>query len=286
MFFWHSKFEACSVAIKQIIAGSVSDRYPPEKAKFKSPLIFIHTLWTGSWCWETWATHFCNLGWDCSAINFRGRSGEIAPADLKRLAFEDCVADLSKVLGSFADPPVLVAMGLGALVALRATEKGGPAALILVSPAAPRNLDKSRSRARRLLRLKYSPLMFLRRPIRIDRNDFREHFLHPLPESKQHEIYRRTVPESPLLVRDFLLSRIELPSGTRGSPSLVVAGTEDQIQPVTDTREIVELLGADFKEYGDQGHWMIEENSEAIVREIHRWIVQKIGDQILIAEIP
>lgn len=272
------------MAIKQIIAGLIADRYPPEKAKFKSPLVLVHGVWTGSWCWETWATDFCNFGWDCSAINFRGRAADMAAGDLKRLAFEDCVADLAEVIGSFADPPVLLAMNLGALVALKASEKSRLAALILVSPPVPSHVHKSRSRARRLLRLKYSPLIFLRRPIRIDDNDFREHFVGPLPASKQLEIYRRTVAESPLLVRTFLLPRVDLSAGSPGPPTFVLAGSEDSLHPVADTIKLAEFLGADFRGYSGQGHWMIEQNSEAIVRDIHRWIVQKLGDEIIVAE--
>jgi pimeloyl-ACP methyl ester carboxylesterase len=272
--------------IKQIIAGLFSDRYPPEKAKFKSALVFVHGLWSGSWCWETWASHFCNLGWDCSAINFRGRVGDSPAGQLRRLSFSDCVADLVDVLGSFAYPPILLAMNLGALVALSAVEKSAPAALILVSPATSRNLHESRSRAHRLLRLKYSPLIFLRRPIRIDRNDFRENFLYPLPEAKQLEIYKRTVPESPLLVREFLLPRITLTAIPGDYPRLIVAGSEDVIQPVVNAREIGKLMGADFKAVGGQGHWLIEQDSEALVRDIHRWVIHKLGDKVLLAEIP
>jgi pimeloyl-ACP methyl ester carboxylesterase len=273
------------MAIKQTIAGLSSDRYPAEKLKFKSPLVFIHGLWSGSWCWHAWATHFCNLGWDCSAVNFRGRFGDAPEAQLTRLSFADCVADLVDVLRSLSYPPILMAMNLGALVALTATEKSESAALILVSPATPRNLAEGHSRARRFLRLKYSPLIFLRRPIRIDLNDFRQNFLHPLPEVKQLDIYKLTVPESPLLVREFLSPRIDLISGSGDCPSLVVAGSEDVIQPLINARQIADWIGADFKAYEGQGHWMIEQDSEAMVRDIHRWIVQKLGEKILLAEI-
>jgi hypothetical protein len=43
-------------------------------------------------------------------------------------------------------------------------------------------------------------------------------------------------------------------------------------------------LGADFKEYPGQGHWLIERDGESIVRDIHRWIIQKLGEKILLAE--
>jgi pimeloyl-ACP methyl ester carboxylesterase len=286
MFFWLLRHLASSMAIKQIIAGLYSDRYPPEKAKFKSSLVFVHGLWSGSWCWETWANHFCNLGWDCSAVNFRGRVSDTPDSQLRRLSFADCVADLADVLRSFSYPPILLAMNLGALVAVTASEKTAPAALILISPAAPRNLPESHSRARRLLRLKYSPLIFLRRPIRIDRSDFRQNFLYPLPEAKQLEIYQRTVPESPLLVREFLLPRTNLTVSSGDYPRLVVAGSEDAVQPVINAGQTADLLGADFKAYQGQGHWIIEQNSEATVRDIHRWLIHKLGDKVLLAEIP
>jgi hypothetical protein len=50
-------------------------------------------------------------------------------------------------------------------------------------------------------------------------------------------------------------------------------------------RESAEWLGADFKEYALQGHWLIERDSETVVRDIHRWLVQKLGDKIILAEI-
>jgi hypothetical protein len=43
-------------------------------------------------------------------------------------------------------------------------------------------------------------------------------------------------------------------------------------------------LGAEFKEYPGQGHWLIEHDGENVVRDIHRWIVQSLGEKILLAE--
>jgi pimeloyl-ACP methyl ester carboxylesterase len=269
----------------QIIAGLLSDRYPPEKVKFRSPLVLVHGLWSGSSCWRLWANHFSNLGWDCSAINFRGRFGDSPGDDLRRLAVQDCVRDLTAVIGSFSFPPLVAAMNLGALIALKAAEQCPLSALILISPALPRNLQTTRSRARRLLRLKYSPLIFLRRPIRIDAKDFSESFLYPLPAGKHYDIYKQTVPESPLLVREFLLPRSDLSSKPR-FPILVLAGVEDVIQPVENSRELARWLMGDCKEYAGQGHWLIEQDSQSVVRDIHRWAIQQLSEQILLAEAP
>ena len=42
-----------------------------------------------------------------------------------------------------------------------------------------------------------------------------------------------------------------------------------------------------LKVYPGHGHWPLgESEGETIVRDIHRWLVQKLGDEILLAEFP
>jgi pimeloyl-ACP methyl ester carboxylesterase len=270
--------------MKAVIAGLSADHYPPEQKKFKSPLILVHGVWSGPWCWQSWATHFCNLGWDCAAVDLRHRAVENPMANLLRLSFTDCVRDLGEVIRSFPSPPVLVAMNLGALLALKALEESTLAALILVSPSLPRNLTVARSRPQHLLWLKYRLLLFLGRPFRIDEKDFRLYFLAPLPENLQTALIRQTVPESSALVREFLASRIGFEPGTLSCPLLVLGGSHDKLTPATNSSRLARSLGGEFKEYPGQGHWLIEHDGENIVRDIHRWIIQRLGDKILLAE--
>jgi pimeloyl-ACP methyl ester carboxylesterase len=270
--------------MKQLIAGLSAERYPPEQEKFKSPLVLLHGVWSGPWCWHSWATHFCNLGWDSTAIDLRRRSPENPIGNLSGLSFADCVQDLGEVIRSFSTPPVLVAMNLGALMALKALEENKLAALILVSPSHPGNLTVARSRPQRLLWLKYRLLLFLGRPFRIDEKDFRVHFLTPLPENLQIGLARQTVPESSALVREFLAPGIALEPGSLSCPLLVLGGAHDKLIPPEASSRMAQWLGGEFREYPAQGHWLIERDGENIVRDIHRWIIQKLGEKILLTE--
>ena len=270
--------------MKQLIAGLSAERYPPEQAKFRSPLLLVHGVWSGAWCWQSWATHFCNLGWECIAIDLRRRSPQNPMGNLHNLSFSDCVKDLREVIRSFSRPPVLLAMDLGALMALKVCEQTNPSGLILVSPSPPGNLPAARSRPQRLLWLKYRLLILLRRPFRIDEKDFRAYFLTPLPENLQSALSRQTVPESSELVREFLLPRAHLEVGSLSCPILVLGGSDDHITPAATTNKMGAWLGGEFKEYPGQGHWLIEHDGENIVRDIHRWIIQKLGEKILPAE--
>src|SRR3989338_10387030 len=78
----------------------LADAWPPERPKFRAPLVLVHGLWSGSWCWQQWATHFCNLGWECWAMNFRGRFEQLPRAILKQLNFAACVEDVRRIIRS------------------------------------------------------------------------------------------------------------------------------------------------------------------------------------------
>jgi pimeloyl-ACP methyl ester carboxylesterase len=271
--------------MKQTVPELRVDRYPPEKPKFKSAIVLVHGLWAGSWCWQTWATHFCNLGWDCWAVDLRGRSQTTSSGTPMSVTLELVADDLTRVTNSFSSPPIVLAHSSGALVALRAAGETIFAALVLASPLPPGNAAGPRSRALRLLRLKYLPLMLLGHSFRIEEKDLRKNFLAPLAEGVQAEISRKTVVESSQLVQELLRPRVAIEPRSIRYPCLVLAGSQDQIIPPASNRALAAWLGADFKEYPDQGHWIIEANGESIVRDIHRWLVQTLGDEVLLTEL-
>ncbi|MET0503054.1 MAG: alpha/beta fold hydrolase [Candidatus Binatia bacterium] len=265
------------------IGGGWGKRYPPAQAKFKSTLLLVHGLWSGAWCWHSWATHFCNLGWDSVAIDLRRRSPQNVTGGPQRVSFDDCVQDLREIIRSFSTPPVLLAMDLGALMALKALEESEASSIILVSPSPPANLDTAKSRRLRLLWLKYRLLILLKRPFRIDEKDFRANFLAPLPANLQTTISQQTVPEPSALVREFFAPSVSLKPGPLPYPLLVVGGSDDAITPPATSNAIAHHLGGEFRAYRGQGHWLIEHDGENIVRDIHRWIIRKLGERILLA---
>jgi pimeloyl-ACP methyl ester carboxylesterase len=262
-----------------------AEEYPPELAKFKSTLLLLHGVWSGAWCWLSWATHFSNLGWNAIAVDLRRRSKENPSGQLKGLSLSDCVRDLGEVIRSLSEPPVVLAMNLGALVALKALEKSKLAALVLVSPTPPKNIAVAPSRAQRLLWLKYRWLILLHKPFAIDEKDFHAYFLTPLSVNLQRTLSRQIVPDASALVREFLAPRVSIASRPWSCPILVLAGSDDRITPPATSRQIASSLSAEFEECSGQGHWLIEHDGENIVRNIHRWIIQKLGEKILLTQL-
>ncbi|OGQ20615.1 MAG: hypothetical protein A3C54_01065 [Deltaproteobacteria bacterium RIFCSPHIGHO2_02_FULL_60_17] len=269
------------------IGDLLADAWPPERPKFRAPLVLVHGLWSGSWCWQKWATHFCNLGWECWAMNFRGRFEQRPRAILKQLNFAACVEDVRRIIRSSPFPPVVVAHSLGGLVAQKAAEAEAISALVLLSCPPSRRLQPAAARSLRLLRLKYALLMALGRPFRLEEKDFHRLWFSALPEAQQVDLSRRMIPESVHLIRDFLARDIVLHSDRVRCPVLVLGGSEDPVVPVANLQGLAQSLSGDFNAYPGHGHWILGEGEgEVIARDIHRWLIQKLGEEILLVEFP
>jgi pimeloyl-ACP methyl ester carboxylesterase len=271
--------------MREKIAGLVVDRVPPERVKFKAPVVLIHGLWSSGRSWTPWANHFSNLGWDCWMANLPGRAEESGDRTLDRLTFGACVEELSKLVAAAPFPPVLMGHDLGGLLAQKAAEHKNISALILVASLSPKGMQAVLPEPVRLLRLKYWPLVFLGRPFSLQEKDLRRLWLSSLPEDQHGSVFESIVPDSTHLVKEFFGPQVHVDFDTIRCPVLLVAASEDQVVPATSVREMAGKLGADFREYSGHGHWIIgEEDGQVIVRDIHRWIVQKLGEEILLEE--
>lgn len=259
------------------------DAAPPEKHKFKSPLILVHGPWSGSWCWRLWSTHFANLGWESWAINFRGRADPIHRHELARLTFEQCVEDLRTIVRSAPSPPIVLAHDLGGLIAQKAAEQEALSALVLAQSLSPAQ-EARPSRAARLLRLKYWLALLLGRPFRLEGNDFRRSYFSGLPESQHASVLSAMVPESAHIIRHWLRPTADVDPRRIRCPVLVIAGGRDPVASSASLSQLAKTLGADFFEYPGHGHWIMgEKGGEKIVADIHRWLLQKLGEPLLLA---
>lgn len=271
--------------MKQEIGSLAAEIFFPESSKFKSPLILIHGLWSGSWIWREWATHASNLGWECWVVDFRRRMEAMDRAPAARLTFEDCVNNLQSVVRAAPYPPVLLAHDFGGLVALKVAEASALSALVLLAALPPAGVRAASTRPFRLLRLKYWPLVFLGRSFRPQEKDFSKNWLSLVSKNRRPAILQDLVPESGDLIKEFFYRRRGIDAARIRAPVLVIGGGQDRLISWSAFHETATALGASLLEYPQRGHWMMgEAEGEKIVREIHRWVIQKLGEKIFLAE--
>ena len=105
----------------------------PANAKHKTPLLFIHGMWHGAWCWdEFFLPFFAEHGYRATALSLRGHAGSEGKIRGSRIA--NYVADVEQVALTFETPPVIIGHSMGGFIIQKYLEThNAPAAAILGS---------------------------------------------------------------------------------------------------------------------------------------------------------
>lgn len=106
----------------------------PEKPAGRPPLLFVHGLMGGAWCFdEHWMPILASRGWDVYALSLRGH-GESGGSTGSVGDYEQ---DVLQVLSRMPEPPVLIGHSLGGLVVQRVLERYPARGGLLLCSAAP-----------------------------------------------------------------------------------------------------------------------------------------------------
>ncbi len=105
----------------------------PKNQTHKTPLLFIHGMWHGAWCWdEFFLPFFAEHGYQSTALSLRGHAGSAGKIRGSRIA--DYVSDVEQIAAQFQTPPVVIGHSMGGFLTQKYLEKhDAPAAVLLAS---------------------------------------------------------------------------------------------------------------------------------------------------------
>jgi len=227
----------------------------PESEKFTAPMVLVHGLWERASTWRRFAGYLAHRGWRCIALERRAD----AAADLMAH-----VADLRVALDALDAPPVVVGHDLGAVFALHCAERAraivGLAPLVgapLADP--PPALARAGSWLARWRGVPLGP-----------------------PGGRWRSAYpSREVVEPAALVRQ-VFDHIPPPTPAPALPSLVLALEDDPTTPLTAARTLAQHVGAELITLPGANHAaLVGPGWEAHVAAAHRWIIQRLGVDLL-----
>jgi pimeloyl-ACP methyl ester carboxylesterase len=248
-----------SVAVETIAA---------ETPKFTAPMVCIHGLWCTAAVWRRFTGFCAHRGWTCIAVNLRGRGGGAA-GGIAAVRFADYLDDVRQVLARCEAPPVVVGHDLGALLALHC-DAPAVRAIVALAPLLPYADAGGSNRALTRLRARWATW----RGVSL-----------PPPRGVLGMAYlgaalAAAVPDSGRVAGE--LRRLE-PMAAPHVPTLLVAGRRDVFSPPALVERFAQAIGASLRVAENAGHAMPwEPGWEQRVSEIHRWLVQTLGDSLLI----
>lgn len=237
----------------------------PDGATGRPPLLFVHGLGHGAWCWEPWMAWAAEAGWPAYALDLRGHGASGGRELLRRTTVRHYLHDVMQTIAELPSPPVLVGHSMGGLVVQHALERYPARAGVLVAPIpAHGGLGVAASVGRT------HPSQLLRaaalRPIRLRPDQLFSAL--DTPTAERHAA--RQVPDSPLVQLQITLPRKPRPSK---APVLVLGGGDDRLIPPVAVQRTAAHYGTRARMFRGLGHdLMLEADAKWPLQVMLEWL--------------
>jgi len=201
-------------------------------------------------------------------MTLRGHGEPQDPAVIAHTDFTDHIEDVHLAIAACEAPPVLLGHDLGGLLALSCATAGR--AVVALAPVVPGAVAGTHRGAWRS-RLAFWRPGLLPPPCGGLAADY---FGQRLPGG--------TTPESRRLARQLAADDLHLPPSP-GLPKLLIVGEADAVCPPHDAERLASQVGADCCRLEGIGHALPWDTGwERRVVQIHRWLVQQLGESLLV----
>ncbi len=247
----------------------------PETLKGQRPLLFIHGMWHGAWCWEPYfLPHFEKAGYKAFAFSLsnHGRSPKSKKMNLLRI--KDYVNDLKQVIDSFEEPPFLVGHSMGGFVVQKYLEDHEVPAAVLLASVPPfgilggtltvmRSLPGAFIKANLTLNLKY----IIDTPEKIKYLMFSEQ----VKEKDVAFVEKMIDSESYLAYMDMLALNL-VDTKKIKTPLMVIGAGKDKAVAPESVRKTAHIYKVNPLIFDELGHdMMLEPGYKAVADSIIRW---------------
>jgi non-heme chloroperoxidase len=255
----------------------------------KKTIVFIHGLWIHSSSWQPWMDLFQQHGYETINPPWPGDSPTIEEcrADPQAIANRGVVEianSYARVIGSLAEPPIVIGHSFGGLLTQVILGRGIAAAGIAIDPAPLKGVwQLPFSALKASLPVLGNPFN-LKKAVSLSFNQFRYGFANAVPFDEAKELYNRwTIPAPcrPLFQAAFATvagseTKVNTANSSRG-PLLITGGEKDHIAPPVLGRASVKKYGSsvitDFKLFEGRGHSLVVDHGWKEVAEFSlNWI--------------
>ncbi len=236
-----------------------------EVAGDNPPLLFVHGLGHGAWCFEPWQDLAAARGFSSHALSLRGHGDSGGQHELGRTTVRDYEHDVLQAIAGLPQPPVLVGHSLGGMVVQRVLQRYPARAGVLLTPipavGAPATvLGMARNRPMELLR------GTLGATIRLRADDL----FADLPPDQARDYASRVGRESRWA--QWAMLRPER-VGPVDSPVLVVGAEQDRLVAAADVRRCAQALDAELSWVPGGHDVMLDGWREQVLDVVLDWVV-------------
>ncbi|HEX6865888.1 MAG TPA: alpha/beta fold hydrolase [Caulobacteraceae bacterium] len=257
-----------------------------------SAILMIHGVGSSAGAFTRLAPAFRDRGWRVETPTLRPdlRTTETPPPELAKVSLADYVAEVAQVARQLEEetgrPPVVLGHSMGGLLTQKLAEAGLARGAILITPASPPDARAGRALAPVVT---FANIIFSKEPQlrshRIWRFGFNWGVLNRVPKARRAELWNGNLYDSGRVYADLGWpdtdpNRTAYVDETKiAVPMLVIGAARDRTVPVADVRLCAQKYakaGAEYREYPDNGHWIVDEpGTDAVIADIFDWLDAK-----------
>jgi pimeloyl-ACP methyl ester carboxylesterase len=212
----------------------------------RPPVLFVHGLGHGSWCWEHWLDGVAAAGFPAYAVSLRGHAG--SPGRLGTARLSHYVDDVVRTALQLPRPAVLVGHSMGGLVVQRALARYAARAGVLVAPVPARPAVHAYLR---LLRRHPADALAMLAGRTLP---MRPEYLFRELDAEEAAGYAGRCGEESALAQYQLIFHRPAPQPLGGAPVLVLESPDDEVLPPSSIRATARRYGAELVEFPGMGH--------------------------------
>jgi pimeloyl-ACP methyl ester carboxylesterase len=225
-------------------------------------IVMVHGAFCAGWAFERFRTAFEAQGMTVVAPDLRGHGADEPGDRVIGVSMADYAADIARLCGEQAEPPILVGHSMGGLVAQMAARRARIEALVLLAPSPPWGVaGSSIEEAVTAFGVQVmGPLSS--GAVEPDHGLMRRYSLDRMPKDEREAIVARLRPESGRALREALnwwldpFMTTSVGPGPLPVPTLAIAGQQDVVHPAATVRQIAERIGAAFQVMPAMSHWL------------------------------
>ncbi len=217
-------------------------------------VLFVHGGFHGAWCWSLYLRLFHQHGIPAAAVDVRGHGGLAQTNAFITHGVREMAQDVVDAAAALGGDVVLAGHSLGALVAMAAAERIAPRGLVLLAPAAPRNIAGVRS---------LPPFPSAHATLPPGEERARTWFLSGYGGDDITPYLQRLCPESPALLNDCYQARVEADPAWVKGPALCLSGGRDDspIHSAGQDEAVAALFKAETHRLPQAGHCLMLDDS-------------------------
>lgn len=253
------------------------ERTPKGPAR-PTPLLFIHGMWAGAWCWdEHFLPFFADHGYRAVALSLRGHAGSEGRAGARGYSIADYVKDVEQVANELGARPALIGTSMGGFITQKYLETHDAPAGILLASVPPTSAWGMVGR------------IGLRKPLPLLAAllTMRTYSIIKTPQLARWLLFSEDLPEEDVLkyhakmqddsLRAFLdLLGLNLPRPKHVTAPLLVLGGGNDWGLGPDTKAIARAYGVQAEIIPSVGHFMLLETRWKFVAErILSWLRER-----------